>query len=180
MLASEARVSQKPLTEKSIYTIKICKKMKMDIQSYLKEWALNYFKNRDLIARNIEKIDSNDGDLVIKYKDRTETVKPLGNLSDFNVKQKSNDYINLICFNTRNNFDFLLKNWEDFIEFLNLKILFINPFSETEHKWIISPSVHVRISDDQSLKKGLLAIFETVSVLHDEEIGDNIKNIERL
>lgn len=151
----------------------------MDIHTYLKEWAVNYFKNRDLIPGNIEKIESNDK-IIIKYKDRTETIKPLGNLADFNVSQKSDEFISLIVFNTSKNFETLLRNWEDFIEFRNLKIFFINPFSEADHKWVIAPAVHARISDENSLKKGLQSIFETVPTISENELEENIKSIEKL
>lgn len=152
----------------------------MDIHTYLKEWAINYFKHRDIIPQAIEKIEPSDNKVLIKYKDRTEVILPLGNLADFNVSQKSDEFISLIVFNTSKNFDTLLRNWADFLEFKNLKLFFINPFSEAEHKWIIAPAVHARISDESSLKKGLQSIFETVPTLSEEELEENIKSIEKL
>jgi len=152
----------------------------MDIHTYLKEWAINYFRNRDLIPGNIEKIEEQDAQVIIKYKDRMEIVQPLGNLAASNVSQKSDEHINLIVFNTHKNFETLLRNWEDFTEFKNLKIFFINPFSEADHKWIIVPAVHARISDETSLKKGLQSIFETVPTISEKELEENIKSIEKL
>ncbi len=152
----------------------------MDIHTYLKEWAINYFKHRDIIPKNIEKVEDMGERVLIWYKERMEIILPIADLADFNIAHKSHEFINLIIFNTHKNFETLLKNWEDFIEFKNLKIFFINPFSEADHKWIISPSVHARISDESSLKRGLQSIFETVPTLTDEELEENIKAIEKI
>lgn len=151
----------------------------MDIHTYLKEWAVQYFKNRDIVAQKITAIEQKKDAVLIKYNDHEELILPYGNLEEFK-EQPSEKCINIVAFNVHKNFKVLLAKWDLLVKFPNLKIFFINPFSEADHKWIIAPAVHHRISDGASLKRGLQAMFETVPTITEEELEENIKTIQSL
>ncbi|MBI2545613.1 hypothetical protein HYV81_00340 [Candidatus Woesearchaeota archaeon] len=151
----------------------------MDIHTYLKEWAVQYFRNKDIVARNIVSVEQGKDVVILKYKDHEEQIMPLGSLEEFN-EQPSQDFIDIIVFNSHKNFKVLLDSWEHFIRFPNLKLFFINPFSEADHKWIVSPAIHHRVSDEASLKRGLQAMFDTVATLDEAELKENLEAIESL
>ena len=76
--------------------------------------------------------------------------------------------------NSKENLDFLMNKWNKLIKFDKLTIFFVNPFSELEKKWFISPYVHNKICDKDSLKLGLKTMFETVESITEKEIIKNI------
>lgn len=148
--------------------------------SYLVDWAINYFKNRDLILRKIELVEKNkDGfDIYIKFKDREQffIVEPVINDIDKILSQFDEErYFGLVVFNTTGNFDVLIKNWDRFVRFKHLCVYFVNPFSQLDKKWIIYPYTHNSICERNSLEKGLRAMFEMVEHLTEEQMRDRFK-----
>ena len=58
--------------------------MKDKLHSFLMDWAMNFIKNKDIVAKKIEKIENNkDGfDLYVKYKDKEQYFIIAQNLAD--------------------------------------------------------------------------------------------------
>ena len=67
------------------------------------------------------------------------------------------------------------ERWKKLSQLPKLNIYLVNPLSEPDKKWIIAPYVHNRICDNQSLKLGLKAMFETVEPLTEDKIKSLIK-----
>ena len=147
--------------------------------AFLLEWVINFVKNKDIVAKKIEKIENGkDGfDLYVKYKDREQYFIIVPNIADINsIIKKLNDnaYFSIVTLNSKENFEFILKNWNKLICFKSLNIIFANPFSESDKKWIIFPYTHHRISDESSLENGLRAMFETVEQIEEEKLVEII------
>lgn len=66
----------------------------------------------------------------------------------------------LVCNNNKENFDFLLKNWDQFTN-KDVKIFFVNP--KTSSHWAIYPKHHSKIVEKKELKKGLQSLYENSS-----------------
>ena len=149
--------------------------MKNKIRSFLIDWAINFIKNKDIVAKKIEKIENNkDGfDLYVKYKDREQyfiIVADIGDIDLITQKINNNHYFSIVTLNSKGNFDAMLKNWDKLINFRFLSIIFVNPFSGLDKKWIVFPYTHHKISDDSSLKNGLKAIFEMVEPIEEQQL----------
>lgn len=144
-----------------------------DAKQALGEWFVQFARNRDLIHRKIERIEEKDG-IVIFYKDREQKVLVEPFLGDvrklFEPLDKDRHYA-LVVFNTKENFKKVVENWKIMSEFKFLTIYFANPLSQLDKKWIVMPYTHSRISEESSLKKGLLSMFETVEEFHAEDAG---------
>ena len=133
--------------------------------SFILEWAENYVKHRDMIFGRIDKIDKQQNRLLVTYKDGSvEQILPYPDLEIVDIT-KIKPAVTIITLNTKHNFDVLIKKWKSFSETKDLKMIFFNPESEIEKRWIIKPYVHNRICDDKSLKQGLKAMFDTVEAL---------------
>lgn len=147
--------------------------------SFLVDWTINFVKNKDIIAKKIEKIENgkNGFDLYVKYKDREQYFIIAANILgiDSIIKRINNNYyFSIVTLNSRENFDIILKNWDKLINFKFLNIIFVNPFSDLDKKWIVFPHTHHKISDESSLKNGLKAMFETVEPIEEEQLIANI------
>ncbi|MBR9698973.1 hypothetical protein GOV09_00765 [Candidatus Woesearchaeota archaeon] len=127
------------------------------VEKSLIEWALYYFKSKDAFQKKIVSIKKHFPYLDIQYKDKKETIICCPELDQCEIK----DYT-IITLNRRKNVEFLHDNWKRLSSLPELKIYFINPFSTSEKRWIIHPFTHNKICDEESLKTGLLAMFETV------------------
>jgi hypothetical protein len=148
----------------------------MDEQSYLLEWAKYFFKHKDLIRKDIVEIKEETNKIVITFKTKKQFTIPLISLSFFATQEYSKEeWITLITFNTKDNFDTLIKDWKILKEYPKLIIYFINPESLGEKKWHISPRTHSIIADDSSLKQGLKSIFSSVDPLTPAQIKRIIK-----
>ena len=55
-----------------------------------------------------------------------------------------------------------------------LNMIFVNPFSQTDTKWIIYPFTHNRIADHDSLDVGLRSLAASVEPLGKDEANSNI------
>ncbi len=137
------------------------------LESFLQDWTITYTKNRDLVFRKIISIEKNDSDFVVKYKDKVVKFVMVPFLKDNNQLNtlKLEENITIVVLNTSENFDFMIKNWSSVCKYRNLSVFFVNPFSTSEKKWIISPYIHSKICDESSLKQGLRSMFETVEIV---------------
>jgi len=131
------------------------------------DWAMTYFRNRDLVQRRIVSIEKTSGecDILIKHNDKEIKVLVMPEIESFdalNAKLDKDKHTTLVTLNSKNNFDIIVNNWKYFVELPNFYIVFSNPDSSTETKWIINPHVHSRIADEKSLKIGLKSMFDSV------------------
>ena len=148
-------------------------------RAFLLEWTISFIKNKDIVAKKIEKIENGkDGfDLYVKYKDREQYFIIVPNIADINsIVQRinNNSHFSIVTLNSKENFAIILKNWSKLIHFKFLNIIFINPFSELDKKWIIFPYTHHRISDESSLKNGLKAMFDMVEPIEEQQLAAKI------
>ncbi|MBI2656251.1 hypothetical protein HYX03_00750, partial [Candidatus Woesearchaeota archaeon] len=72
--------------------------------------------------------------------------------------------------NSRENFNIFIKSWHRLISFKFLNIIFVNPFSETDKKWIVFPYTHQRVCDENYLENGLKSMFEMVEPIEEEQL----------
>ncbi|MBD3259230.1 hypothetical protein GF371_01205 [Candidatus Woesearchaeota archaeon] len=140
----------------------------------LKQWTLNYLKNRDIMLKRISTIEDKKDYILVKNKDETHIIvivkEKLGSirsvLDEFKKLEKKHkaQKLTLVLYNTKKNVDLLLKSWDAFLEFPSLSIVFANP--SVNDKWIVSPAIHSKIADKKSLKHGLLSMFQNVEPYH--------------
>lgn len=150
------------------------------LKEFLVKWTVDYIKNKDLIAKNVESIEKvSDGfDVHVKYKDKEQffIVKPIISDIDEIVSMVEKDpHFSLVTFNTKENFDCIVKNWNSLVTLQYLSIYFVNPFSQLDKKWIIHPHTHHQICDKESLTRGLKSMFETVEPITKEQLKKRIK-----
>lgn len=143
-----------------------------DAEKFLLDWAENFFVSKDAFVKKITSIEHNDGLLIIYYKDKTERIKVATHLDTLTDIEKVSLVITL---NNRRNMDYLVKEWSRLAQLPELRIYFINPFSSTEKKWVINPSVHQKICEPDSLKIGVISLFESVEPLTEEMLHTLLK-----
>jgi hypothetical protein len=140
--------------------------MKEDVLGVLREWTLHYLQNKDLITRSIVSIEKNeDGwDLIVNTKTEPRFVIVLPDFAALGpaldrVKDKN---VLVVTLNKRQNVDALVSLWPQIVAHPKLTLVFVNPYSALEKKWIIVPYVHERIIERKALKLGLDSLFMTV------------------
>jgi len=154
--------------------------MENKAHSFLVEWTINFVKNKDIISKKIEKIENGkDGfDLYVKYKDKEQFFIIIPDIVDIEpiIQRINNDfYFSIVTLNSKKNLDVMLKNWNKLINFKFLNIIFINPFSELDKKWVVFPHTHHKISDESSLKNGLKSMFEAVEPIEEQQLVAKIR-----
>jgi len=149
-------------------------------EQYLAEWFEHFIKNKDLVLRKIDSIGKGkDGfDLVIKNKDKSEgfiVVRfKITDVDDFISLINGKDDVGVVLYNTKENLSLILENWKKFVKYEKLTLYFVNPFSELDTKWIIMPCVHDRVTEKESLKRGLQALFDGVGEVTKALLDNNL------
>ena len=148
---------------------------KKSVKDFLIEWTTIYIKSRDAISKNIENIETNKADVYVTFKDSqlAVIVEPfltnldfLDKLKPFKEKAIST---RLITANTKENFDFIISNWQPISSFYrDFNIYFVNPFSKLERKWIFYPQTHASIAG-KGFERGLKTLFAAVEPITKKE-----------
>ena len=149
--------------------------MENKVHSFLADWAIRFLKNKDILAKKIEKIERDKGgfDLYVKYKDREQYVIVAPQLKDLDSiikKISGNSYFSIVTLNSKENFDAVVKSWSRLTGFKFLNIIFVNPFSESDKKWVIFPHTHHKICDEGSLEAGLNSMFVMVEPIEENQL----------
>lgn len=149
--------------------------MENKAHSFLVEWTIHFIKNKDVLTKKIEKIENgkNGFDLYVKYKDREQYFIIIPNIVDMDstIQKLNNDfYFSIVTLNSANNLNAVLKNWAKLVHFKFLNIIFVNPFSELDKKWIIFPHTHQKICDEKSLEYGLQSMSAMVEPIEEEQL----------
>ncbi|MCX6709969.1 MAG: hypothetical protein NTV63_03405 [Candidatus Woesearchaeota archaeon] len=156
-------------------------KSKEEIVSFLVNWLIPYIKNKDIMQKSILEIKNSKDTIYVKYSNRKAffiAIPIAEKFSDAIERAKSenpaiasgNAELTISVFNTKGNLDSLISEWKELSKMRNLKILFINPESELDTKWIICPHVHSLICDEKSVGRGLKSMFEMVDSLTESQI----------
>ena len=131
----------------------------------LKLWAIERIKYKDIFFKKLKNIDdSNDNFILVEYNNSSTLVLVMKDLDVENIRNKDaeSDLIDVIVLNSESNFDLLIKKWDILAKINNLKIHFVNPKLKENNFWIINPSIHNKIIEQNTLKKGLRTLFESV------------------
>jgi len=142
---------------------------------FLKEWTIRYVKNKDVISKKITSLNEKDNEFIVQKGEieHKYLIIPVINDTDsiINTAAEYEHGKTLICFHTKSNFEFLIKNWGIFVDLgRNFIVYFINPFSKTERVLSICPYTHHLISDKDSLVLGLKTMAENVEFTTEDEI----------
>ncbi|MEM4267818.1 MAG: hypothetical protein QXK37_03210 [Candidatus Woesearchaeota archaeon] len=147
----------------------------MQLEKYLMEWTKALVQHMDAFEKSIVEMKKDGKRLYVTHKKKEQIFLMLpeldNHLSDVLEHAKNKEtFISIVTLNTKDNLDKLVKCWAKLSEYPRIKIFFINPYSETERKWVICPFSHSRISDDNNIKAGLLSLFQTV-----EPVTEDVK-----
>lgn len=148
---------------------------------YLADWTKAFVRNKDIISKKIENMESGrDGfDLYVKYRDRQQyfIISPsIADMDQIISRINSESHYTIVTLNSVQNFDAMIKNWSRLIAFKFLSIIFVNPFSQLDKKWIIFPHTHHKICDEASLKNGLKSMFEMVEPIEEGQLVAKISS----
>jgi hypothetical protein len=137
----------------------------MNAMQTLKEWADRYARNK-AIAAGITKVEEKGNMLLVRKNEGTDTY-----IIELTFNPKSTmENATIVTLSNPDNIGIVVKNWETVSKIKGLKIIFANPLSTQEERWIIMPYVHNRICDRKSLKLGLTAMAELVDPITEKEI----------
>jgi len=147
--------------------------------SFLLDWTVKYIKNKDIISKKIEHIENgkDDFDLYVKYKDGEQYFIIIPNIVDIDsiIKKINNNFhFSVVTLNSKENFGTIVKNWNRLISFKFLNIIFVNPFSELDKKWVVFPHTHHKICDEASLENGLKSMFSMVEPIEEQQLAAKI------
>ena len=138
----------------------------MSHEEYLSDWTYNYIRHKDIILKRIVDIEKKGSGFLVTFNDRKASYEPMVSLKDFS---KAVNEASIVTFNTAENFQLLLKEWKKFVG-KKLTVIFINPESNLDRKWMVATHVHDAICDRASLRQGMKSMFETVEPLDEEKI----------
>ncbi|MCF7862228.1 hypothetical protein K9M79_08380 [Candidatus Woesearchaeota archaeon] len=134
----------------------------------IKNWVIEYIKHRDLLENSLKEIkEIAPGELLVRKSDSNIQCLIDDNLDNIvNLLENTDHKLMIVVPNKISNLKALRKNWETLSKHRQLKILFVNPDSGTDKRWIIIPYIHNRISDPKTLSQGLKTLFESVEVIN--------------
>jgi hypothetical protein len=136
----------------------------MIVNNELKNWTINFVKNKDMTSKKLVKYDEDEKNncIVFHFKDKINKHYILEKIDDKIIPQISNnDWKTIVCLNIDDNFNFLIKNWDKLSKINNLSLIFVS--LKTQDKWVINPKLHSMIADPDSIKTGLRTMFDTAN-----------------
>ncbi len=130
----------------------------------LKEWATRYVRHRDIAANKIAEIRTASFGILVVNKDTTSiscVVQP--SLESFNADDGAiQGKAIIVTLNNEDNIRAVYKMWDKLAAKKELLMLFVNPFSGLEEKWLLKPYIHGLVCDKSSLLQGLRTMAELV------------------
>ena len=148
--------------------------MAQNPKKYLNEWIIRFIKNKDLVLKRIVDIKETDEGILVTEKEKKVLMiveKDLSNFKKSLEKLKEYDFCSLVVYNTKDNFDILIKNWDELSSFKrHFSIYFVNPFSTLEKRWVIFPYTHNMLTEKENLKLSLKSIAELVDQIDDKKL----------
>lgn len=145
-----------------------------NIKAYLTEWAVVYIRNMDVTRRKLKSIsdDTKGYDLVAEYADKKRYFLAIPFFSSIDEFKNAfaDEHITIVSFNTKQNINFLIKNWKKLSQHPKISLIFVNPFSMGDKKWVLYPWTHNRIADPSSLSTGIRSMAEGIGFTDEKEI----------
>lgn len=149
------------------------------ISQFLFDWTFHFIKNKDIILRKIVNIEEymNQDYIFVEYKDKRMVYLVVPFIKDFDKtwndlqefkKKTESDASCIVMFNNKENLDKMVEKWSIVDKDPKFQLVFTNPFSMTEKRWIVIPFTHSRISEPSALKSGLKALFSTVDPISEK------------
>ena len=140
-------------------------------EEYLLEWARFYALNRDVHKKEIKDVKEKDGHLIMTLKEGTQeyVVSPELNEKALSGLHKTQNMV-IVTFNSKKSIDGIVAHWNQFSQFPNLTVIFVNPVSKLELKWAIRPHIHNQICDIKALRPGLKSLASGVDLINEEGI----------
>ncbi len=120
----------------------------------LKEWLRLYLKHKALFTGGSLELDE-DCFLTLVKKDSKERYAVLPTLEPGFWNRDAEVFV---CYNTPENLELVLKEWDSLKKQPSVKIMFVNP--SLSNKWVLSPYTHSLIADPSTLASGLKALQE--------------------
>jgi|TARA_Y100000310_G_C20465392_1_gene707367 hypothetical protein len=149
-----------------------------NINSFLVDWAIKFLENRDVIRKNIVKIEKSkeECDFVIHYKDNVKYFFVKEYLEgDILSEIKNKEHVGIFTLNNKENVKFLVSNWKEYSKMRSLSIYFVNPFSNSDKVWTLRPCIHDKICDSSSLELGLKSMSDMVEPMGKLQLERKIK-----
>lgn len=149
------------------------------IRDHLLMWLERYFENRRLMDRTISAVSKKDDCIVIeKTSGPSKYYFVFPSLDD--IKSSLTDYVQphqyIVALNTKDNLDVISTSWDSLHSVQHFGLMFINPFSKLDKKWVVFPSTHHLISDGKSIKKSLSVLFNNVDATTVKEVSKIISH----
>lgn len=151
---------------------------------FLKQWIVRYLNNRNIMLNNIDTIsEGNEAELSldVKFKTKDQKYFLIGFLNENDFSKIKNEvqkdqYSAIVLFNTKDNLNFVVKNWSDLIKNRKLILMFLNPFSKTDKMWSVFPQTHDFVSEGKAIKEGLTTLFSNVEESTEQELRKIIES----
>jgi hypothetical protein len=125
------------------------------------EWTNIFIDHLNAFKRDLESKSTSGNTVHCVYRQKGEHDFIVFEKLDLaSVEKTGHGSVTLVCLNTKDNLDFIVKNWKGYIVNPKLKIIFANP--KVNMQWSIIPAVHNNITEDKTLKTGLKSISESV------------------
>lgn len=136
-----------------------------EVEKVLRGWIIEHLKAKDVLTKQITMVKEHaeDADVVIEGMLKNQYVLIQPSLQDLSrlpcLKEK---HVIIVTANAKENMEFLLNKWEEFVQYPHLAIYFANPNSPLDKRWVIFPATHDKITERKALRKGIESLFQTV------------------
>ncbi|MBI2581393.1 hypothetical protein HYV85_06365 [Candidatus Woesearchaeota archaeon] len=157
---------------------------------FMKEWALRYVRHRDIAARKISGLKDTGYGFVIVNNDGSSTgcfvqpslqgVKPAlfatAAVADKESKESMRNIL-IVTLSNSENIQAVYRMWDVLAANSGMLVVFANPFSALEDKWVLKPHLHNRVCDRGSLLQGLRAMSGLVEPIDEETLALKLRPV---
>ena len=147
---------------------------------------MHFIRSKDVMAKKIVDITENtsDADVLVNFNENRKQAVIIAPVLDnvdeildrLKIFKEQKNKTALFVYNTKDNLKQVIDNWEKLANFdMQFLIVFVNPFSNTEHKWSLFPHTHHSLTEKSALATGLKSLFSAVDAITIEELERKIK-----
>ncbi|HIG98773.1 TPA: hypothetical protein HA231_05110 [Candidatus Woesearchaeota archaeon] len=141
----------------------------------VREWASIYVLHRDIAYGRIADVQKTPDGFRVANKDGTATlcvVKPdLRGMDAGKLAQANENSTILFTLSNGSNITEVCNRWNVLSGIKGLLVVFTNPISTTDDKWLLKPHLHDKVCDRASLLRGLNAMAELVEPITEDALA---------
>lgn len=129
----------------------------------LNEWTKHFIKFKDCMKKHIKDMTIETDRIITteKIKNKTYLINEDLEQGTRLLNTAKTETVFVVCLNTKNNVNYLFKQWKRLSEHKDFTVVFANP--KSNENWTIHLQTHNAIIEPETLEQGLQSLYKSIN-----------------